>query len=1029
MAGYSKDLLAQLDEFQLVVAPTAEIRSDILSAYTQWKRKTSSCWSVPTIQTWDEHLRHVWRRSRHEFTGYLLLSPHEFRYRWMEAGLETFRTGLEDPDHSGEFIWMSQYVSSICDDAMEAWALLHDYKIPLQRPQQGDSLQTRFFDWVCRFRETAREQNWLTDAELPGFLAGRLRSNDFFSKYGRHTLFVTLPRQKKIRDEYIAEYVCAAAESGQACSRISLSVPEPADERTASEPDSLQAFEFADTNRELQAAAAQALEWLNQAERKPQSCADSRSVRIGIVVPNLGPVRTRIRRQFLATFCPNGHWAWQVPQFTANVRPSLVDSPVCAEILSYLRALYSESIVFSRARALVRSGNLSGVIPERDLDSLKKHTKHDQDIDSEIISPLRKKTKFGERHLSKWMKVFACAIEDCRSGLADHRRAEFCDVFHRYVSSGRRRAPDDLGDLIEAFTVTEGPSSLLIETAVGMNRPAATRTAAEAARLHQLETLIDCSDEHRVLDRLLELGEKQSTPGRHLSAAEEARLGRLDGLIELLRNDSVIRRLLELSTDLGEFAASQDKEMRFDDAYGYLSSACAMERAPSFRVSAPVEILSHQQAVGRHFTHLWFVGMRDTDWPPLVSPSPLLGPRVLQKHAPILFDRESAHRYTEEVFRSLVERCEDRSAIRLSYAIRDSGSERVHMGADTVDALAHEPGDSSNQDVEDLLDHHAESPTHGGINTAGDRKVTWATPPEHLSRTLFHPSCSVVGDNVAEHVTVLDAGTELDESVTPKTEETLWLQAEYATQYECPFKAFAMHRLRVEAPARRFGSPGMTERRSEVTEFCKFIESISSGKIQKNAWERWKIWENCNPEPIADAHGMYTFTSNKMEYVVDCTVGLDGRYAPGHLRRDGNAGESRSDADLPRMSGITRDSYDKFMERKKLYPVRVIHYAVEQQGAVIPGYVTNERMDFVKYIGNDKKKPPAAVHWMNEWKKVKGKLEDWKGQYIAGKMIPDPVGGEGPGEPVREVRRVAELCRGCHLQTACRYNHVGEPTW
>ena len=634
MAGYSKDLLAQLDEFQVVVVPTAGIKSDILSAYTQWKRETSSCWSVPTIHTWHEHLRNVWRRSRHEFKGYRLLSPHEFKYRWMKTGLETFRTGPDERAPSDKFTWMSQYVSNICDDAMNAWALLHDYNIPLQPPRQNDSLQVRFFEWVRRYRGIARRQKWLTEAQLPGFLADSRRSNHIFSKYGKQTLFVTLLQQEKNRDDYIAEYVRATAKAGHALSTTSLIAAEPEGAGTANGTNALYAFEFDDTNRELQAAAAQAREWLEQEDNKRQSCADSHSVRIGIVVPNLGPAQTQVRRQFLAMFCPNGHWAWQTPRFSTLVRPSLAETPVCAEILSYLRIRHSGSIAYSKARALAQTGSLSGVVPERDLDTLKKQTKHDQEIDSEISSPLC--TRIAKQRLTTWMTEFGRAIEDCRDSLKARRRAEFCEVFHRYVSSARRLGPDEL---IEGFTVRDDQSRLLIETAVGKYRRAATLTAAETARLRSLETLIDHPDEYRVLDRLLVLEETESTHGRPLTAAQEVRLGRLDGLIEVLRNDSVIRRLLEVSTDLGEVTASDRQKIPFDDAYRYLSSACAMERVPSMIGPAPVEILSLQQAAGRYFTHLWFVGMRETDWPPPVRPNPLLGPRILQEHVPMLFHR------------------------------------------------------------------------------------------------------------------------------------------------------------------------------------------------------------------------------------------------------------------------------------------------------------------------------------------------------------------------------------------------------
>ena len=688
--------------FRMVVVPTVGIRSDLLSLYAESKRTEAACWSVPTVRTWEEHLRHVWKRSRHEFKDYRLLTPLEFRCHWMKAGLETLRTEAGDQAEASDLNWMTKYVSRVCDDSIRTWKLLHDYRIdPLPPPinllpqskQRDDSLQALFFRWVCRYRGTARKHGWLSEPELAALLLDKLGSKNFMSRHGTPALFLTLPWQEKIRHDYIREYVEAASVAGlEAQERCLLTLaPDDVPERRPA----LRAFEYADTNRELQAAAEQARQWLEQAVDERLSRDEPQAVRIGIVVPNLAAVQHRMRRQFLATFCPNGHWACQTPSFTIQARQSLADTTVCAEILSYLRILHARSIVYSKARALAHAGRFSGVLPKRRLDKLREHTNHDQEIDSEIRSPWRGRTE--KKNLADWMKKFEDLLEECRDSLKARRRADFRQVFGAYLRTSRGLRLDRL---IEEFTARDGKArKLVIDTAERECMRGGKLTAAVQKRVRDLDALSDNPDSYQVLERLLGLEQRllkgaeegpAGAGGRVLTVGEEARLSRLDGLIERLRHDSVVRRMLEIAQDLREIAVRDQTRMGFDEAYEHLSSACAMEPAPTGSAlpgvgSTPVEIVSLQQATGRRFSHLWFVGLRDTDWPPPVRSNPLLDPRVLQERAPSLFRPEDAAECADKAFGALVDCCDSRDNIRLSYAIRDAGLEREFLGADRID--------------------------------------------------------------------------------------------------------------------------------------------------------------------------------------------------------------------------------------------------------------------------------------------------------------------------------------------------------
>lgn len=1000
----------------MVVAPTTGIKSDILSAYAERKRSNNTaCWPVPTIRTWEEHLRHVWKRSKHEFKDYRLLAPQEFRYHWLKTGLETFQHQGEKANKDTEYEYErnTKYVTKICADALRAWQLLNDYDLLESNDSvfwklkpHADSLQARFITWVQTYRELACERKWLSEAELAGFLTSELCLKHFYSRNGTRTLFVTLQQQEQETvkcksDDYIGKYKQAACEAGEEARIISLA-PTGSPQSRGSEFDD-KAFKFADTNRELQAAATQAREWLEQARQDRGKGQAGAEVRIGIVVPNLTAViRTAIQRQFLATFCPNGHWAWEIPEFTIQARNSLSEAPICRELLSYLRVRHAKSIVHSKARALVRSGKYSGVIPEEDLAKLTKWTAHDQEIDTEIgDASLRSPT--GPQTLASWMSTFENLLEKCRDSLKTRRRAEFRQVFSQYVGSDRKFDPDQL---IEQFTVGECTQA--------ENLPAKDRKAW----LERLETLSDCPAEHHVLERLLEVGRKETSCGGPSDAVEGVRLSRLDGLIERFQHDSVARRVQKVCRDLAAFADSDKLEIRFDDAYEHLSAACAAEGPPPELANpaagtVPVEILSVEQAAGRRFTHLWIARMRDTEWPPVVRPLPLVDACFLRKYVPTRFRPEDAAQNAQKEFEMLVDGCDDRDNIRLSYAVRDAGAERAFTGAHL-----------SAEDGEHGVDVDEASPEYSGSNA-----INWPEK-EKQAEIRFHPLFHSSTGRFPE--TTFSAG--LDEPVHVDEEETTWANAEYATQFECPFRAFAVHRLKIERPEGKFGALYLKERSRQVEEFFEFIRSlVGSGGKEREEWKKWEKWKCLKPEPVEDDMYMYMYTfvdkdDKNKKYVVDCKFGGAWQFSPKSIIRD----IKRQAGVFPTTSGIKEDpSFKDFAERRKLYPLRVLNWAVEQEEDFIPAYAATESLDLLKIFEGEHR------NWKDWKEKVRCLLEKTMKQYNKGIIVPDPVGGkdpvptppgEGPVPHGMEVREVADICDYCHLQAACRYNHVDEPT-
>ncbi len=1021
-----QSLVKKLDEYakpkdklqpREVIVPTAGIKDDILSAHANWKKQEGAAsWPVPIIRTWDEHLQYTWDRCRHEFPDYRLLTRQEFRYHWMKAGFHAARFhAAPAKDEVRDRKWMNKYVSRTCDNAITMWKRLNDYRIiPLPKPEQpDDSLQALFYRWVHRYRETAREQKWLSESELPGFLADKLKSPGLLCRYATPALFLTLPWQETIRDYYIKKCVEATPEARQKPETECLM--ELAGENGGAITFGNHAFKFTDTNRELQAVATQAREWLTKEIEVPPT------VRIGIVVPNLPAVHARMRRQFLATFCPNGHWAWQFPRFKIHVRQSLGDTPLCAEILSYLRLRHAGSIVYSKARNLVHSGQLSGVVPEEDLEELRKSTNHDREIDSEIPSPWHNREIDSEktRKVSAWMKHVESLLENCRASLKIHRDAEFLQ-------------------LIEEFRVA--PKSE--ETADRLDKLFKDRDGSRVP-----ECLSSLAEE------IADAGTKRNGSGEDvLQVDEDARLSRLDWLIERFRQDSVVRRMQEIAEDLRDAARRDHSPVPFDEAYEHFSSACAMaESAQPATARAPVEILSLQQATGRRFSHLWFVGMRDTDWPPPVRPNPLVDLKVLRKRAPSLFRLDCVAEGAMRAFRALVNRCDNPDNIRLSYAIRDAAGERKYSAIDSGDIRedgvdADEDGmygDASWQDA-----GVNDSPEHAGAALEGmqperpprededdkerppredEKDKEW---PLREEKIRFHPSYfPYEAKSPYEKAVALSTG--LNDCVKPQKSEKSWDNAEYETQFECPFRAWAIHRLGIARPARLFGSPAV-KKRDAVEDFRKLHRSQDA---------HLGVLEKVPASPGAPS-GLCKFTVGRENYVIDCGIDHWGRHVRETLRPDPPA---RPEQGIVQPSGIARigiasndnpyNPYPGFTDRKKMYPMRVLRWAVARK-SIIPGYVTSDRLNSVRFFGYETKKRPRGLQWSVHTVGPKERpsrygiavieeiLKKAEVGYNKGQLEPSPVGFQ-PSEG--GVKRVAPICRDCHLQASCRFNYVDEP--
>ena len=986
LSPYRDCLLKRLESFETVVVPTSGIRLDLADAHAHWKHDQNvECWAEPTIRTWQEHIRYVWGMSSHEFSGRRLLSPIEFRYHWMNAGIRAFEN-LPGNGATPDLEWKTRYASDICDDAVSTWKFVNTYEINLTDQKDDHTLKGRFRAWVDEYRTNAEANGWISDAELARALHNKFSqelpdSNNLFPRYEPGTLFITLPGEEDDRIEYIEkaihhnaknesiELTCESSNNGGVNHKIRF-------------------VKFDTINEEIEAAAAWALRQLelnagnDSVPTSPRRELDD-SIRIGIVIPNTGQNTLAVERQFLATFYPDGYRAWETPQFRIAEARSLVDTYACQQVLSYIRTRYARRIDYAKARDFLRSGRRSGFVPRTDLEKVEQKLSDDDGIRTSFEAPESWRTETVSANLDTWMVRFRLLIKCSLATSQSNIRSKFGNRLYGLISkrmdTGRRPSLDDLIEALRPSTRGDIGEAELFEVLTRIREPGADAPG-------------------------------DSTP----PSKDENLLSRLEQLIERINETMTCCRLLEVVENLRQIAHREIGRMNFGQAYAFLRSACRGEMLSSYPGACPVEILSLEQAVGRHFTHLWVMGMRDTDWPPPVRTNPLLDMELSRSHkaAAKLFDHDDCYRRALADLLVTTAHCSNSDAIVFSYAGRDSGTDRVFMPSRGLSALRsgwNRAGfagtqyeslmwtDSSGFRRYEFLDDYAFHPVYSGVEERRRDRSEWF--PEDYE----------------DNVPLLDGKANYDA---------------LATQFECPFRAFAIHRLSVKQRRGRSGREGIIAAENRMRELCEEVKKSAGTDRAKEPWPQClEPTESADPTGERD-HGIFWFVSKDTngvtrKYIVDCRIGLHGDFETENLTTDSKK------HDIPLISEIKKDSFESLLKREKYYPIRVLQYAVKPSAkdeyvGYIVGKKNTERLEVVKYFettnahepgdGGSKSGTNPGVTTLPQF------FENLRNKFKAGVMKPDPIGLKRniPGDEGLPV------CRKCQFRAACRYHLGGE---
>ncbi len=218
-------------------------------------------------------------------------------------------------------------------EAMAAWQLLTAYRLPVDGRFEVSDDCSAFAAWSRAFADRCRANHWLERASLTDFVASRLRSGE-------------IPRCPALYragfDELTPQQV-GFFEASDDWREVKLTT-------FAAEP---QRWKFRDASEEIQAAASWARHQLEQ----------NQEARIGIIVPNLSGLRSKVERIFREALHSGGKLDGRERPFHLSLGPALDEYPlVHAALLALELAL--RPVTLPRAGMLLRSPFFGGAATE-----------------------------------------------------------------------------------------------------------------------------------------------------------------------------------------------------------------------------------------------------------------------------------------------------------------------------------------------------------------------------------------------------------------------------------------------------------------------------------------------------------------------------------------------------------------------------------------------------------------------------------------------------------------------------------------
>ncbi len=321
-----RELFKAVDQGATVLTGSDRLARSLAESFTAFQRdKGRSVWETPSILSLGGYLHRCWSDltlQDAEPVPMLLSSAQE---------LAIWESVIRDSP-AGQGLLR---VLETAERAMDAWKLVHAYRLPFQRNEFSASDDCEaFFDWASEFERRRKVQGWLESARLSDVVGDSISDG-------------IIPRPLSL---FLAGFDDVTPQQ-----RALFDILGAVVDRNHVERDSSAATEcFRDTEDEIRNAAAWARERLQK----------NASALIGIVVPNLAQLRSKIERIFLAEMHPGASFQPIQTAFHISLGAPLAQHSIVHAALLTLD-LTAGALPLERMGMLLRSPYLQGAREEQ----------------------------------------------------------------------------------------------------------------------------------------------------------------------------------------------------------------------------------------------------------------------------------------------------------------------------------------------------------------------------------------------------------------------------------------------------------------------------------------------------------------------------------------------------------------------------------------------------------------------------------------------------------------------------------------
>ncbi len=317
------------------------------------------------------------------------------------------------------------------------------------------------------------------------------------------------------------------------------------------------------------------------------------------------------------------------------------------------------------------------------------------------------------------------------------------------------------------------------------------------------------------------------------------------------------------------------------DALQILQRLLARHLFAPERPAAPVRVLGYLETTGLSFTHLWVAGLQDTAWPAPPQPNPLLSIPLQRLHGVPRLD----HALEADFAAAQTERWQRAARyLVVSHALRDG--EEQHRASGLIESIAAVPIErlAPGFGIRQRLGMHRPSGGHRQAARSHPARPTKPATNALQAVAAINTATAAWGSPVRERVS--KGGTAL-----------------FRDQAQCPFRAWAIHRLGFD----------------EVREPRAFPDALERGILIHDAL--FALYQT----------GRATITDGLIEAVVAKAVDKHLRHSPALYRRN----------EQLRLRGLLRTWTDYDTEQPDFSVV-----GLEQQTELnLPGFTLSLRID------------------------------------------------------------------------------------